>query len=55
MQKYNGTQMAIYIQQLLYIKCITEWFKTYGLESCLSQTIQALANTEISTKWKGFI
>ena len=37
MQKYNGMQMAIYVQQLSYIKYIIELFKTYGLESCPSQ------------------
>ena len=36
MQKYNGTQMAIYVQQLSYIK----WM------------IQVLASTEISTLMK---
>ena len=52
MQKYNGMQMAIYVQQLSYIKCITEWLKNYGLDSYPSQSIQVLANTEISTLMK---
>ena len=49
MQKYNGTQMAIYVQQLSYIKWMIQdlRFRVLSLK-----TIQVLTNTEISTLMK---